>query len=323
MGQTLEAGWPEWSRSLAAVCRDYKRPPGLISMTTDNELCFLESYARWSFTGSGSIIDLGCWLGATTIALARGLAQNTIARDRRVVEGIDRFVWAPWMNPVTAQLGVRLPYRVGEEFLKDVERGVAPYGPLVRLRQADLATYTPPDEPIEFLFIDAIKSWELADHIARSFFPRLIPGRSLIVQQDFGYHAPVVATAHLMMWRLRDAFQFVHHVPASCSVVYVMTRRLTSSDIPHLTPREFKAAEVDEAFEYSLRCVSKDFWAPVLSCKIGFFLEQRRGRAALREAEGFGRRGIKVPPNVVADVLALAREHDETVAAAIRPHLGG
>src|SRR6266853_262637 len=177
MGQTLEAGWPEWSRSLAIVCRDYKRPSGLISMTTDNELCFLESYARWSFTGSGSIIDLGCWLGATTIALARGLAQNTLARDRRVVEGIDRFVWQPWMNTVTAQLGVRLPYRVGEEFLKDVERGVAPYG------------------------------------------------------------------------------------------------------------------------------------APVLSCKIGFLLERGRGRAALREAEAFGRRGIKASPNVVADVLALAPEH--------------
>jgi hypothetical protein len=322
MGQTLEPGWHDWSHSLAEVCRGYSPPHGMISMTTHNELCFLESHARWSFTGSGSIIDLGCWLGATTMVLARGLSQNTTASDHRVVEGIDRFIWEPWMMAETARLGVRLPYRGGDDFLPDVERPVASYGPLVRLRQVDLLNYAPPPgEPIEFLFIDAMKSWDLADHIARAFFPRLIPGRSLIVQQDFGYHHPLAATAHLMMWRLRHAFQFVHHVPGSSSVAYVSTRRLTPGDIPRMAPKEFKARDVDEAFEYSLRCVPGDLWAAVLACKIAYLLERGRHRAALREAEGFARRGVKASPNVTADLVAMAREHDQAVADAIAGYM--
>jgi hypothetical protein len=323
MGHTLEVGWQDWSRSLDEACRGYSPPHGLVSMTTRNELCFLESYARWSFTGSGLIIDLGCWLGATTIVLARGLSQNTLARDHRVAEGIDRFIWESWMTPVAAQLGVRHRYRDGDDFLPDVERSASAYGSLIRLRREDLLSYSPPDEPIEFLFIDAIKSWGLADNIARAFFPRLIPGRSLIVQQDFGYHHPLGATAHLMMWRLRHAFQFVHHVPGSCSVVYASTQRLTPGDIPRMTPKEFKVREVDDAFDYSLRCVSKELWAPVLACKISYMLEQGRGRPALREAEAFARRGLKAAPHVVADVVAIAREHDAAVADAIGGNLAG
>jgi len=43
--------------------------------------------------------------------------------------------------------------------------------------------------PIEVLVIDIAKSTEVADHVAASFFPALVPGRSIVVQQDFLHEA--------------------------------------------------------------------------------------------------------------------------------------
>src|SRR5262249_44465583 len=41
-------------------------------------------------------------------------------------------------------------------------------------------------EAIDVLFLDVLKTWELNDAVLRDFFPRLLPGRSVIVHQDYG-----------------------------------------------------------------------------------------------------------------------------------------
>src|SRR5260370_4002351 len=147
--------------SLAQACRDYKRAPGAYSMTTDEELCFLENYARDSYTGAGQIVDLGCWLGATTLALARGITENARAtRDHRI-EAFDRFVWEDWMSPIAAWAGVQKEYRAGDNFFADVATLLAPYHAAIHLHEQDLLDYRPYGEPIEFLFVDAMKSWAL------------------------------------------------------------------------------------------------------------------------------------------------------------------
>jgi hypothetical protein len=94
------AAWIGWAESLDRVCRGYTRPAGAYAMTTDAELCFLENYARYSYTGQGRIIDLGCWLGATSLCLARGLADNAQHRQPHPIEAIDRFIWESWMDPI-------------------------------------------------------------------------------------------------------------------------------------------------------------------------------------------------------------------------------
>jgi len=38
------------------------------------------------------------------------------------------------------------------------------------------------------LFLDVLKSPEIADAVARDFFPSLVPGRSVIVHQDYAAH---------------------------------------------------------------------------------------------------------------------------------------
>jgi hypothetical protein len=90
-------------------------------MTTRHELCFVEGYARDIFSGTGRIVDLGCWYGATTAALARGLRDNPCAEDNAVIEAFDLFIWKSWMDQHAERL-MRLgkSYAVNDCFLPDV-----------------------------------------------------------------------------------------------------------------------------------------------------------------------------------------------------------
>ena len=81
--------------------------------------------------------------------------------------------------------------------------------------------YEPAPGPVELLFIDAMKSWPLAKKIVTGFFPLLIPGTSVVVQHILIFHNPIAATSHLLMWRLRDHFEWLHQIPRSGSVVFL------------------------------------------------------------------------------------------------------
>jgi hypothetical protein len=270
-------------------------------MTTDEELCFLENYARYSYTGEGQIVDLGCWLGATTLCLARGLADNAHRRHHLPIEAFDRFVWEDWMTPIATVLGVPKQFAPGNDFAEDVRALLRPYESLVRIRQEDLVERTTFSGPLEFLFIDAMKSWPLAEAIARAFFPRLIPNRSLVVQQDFGYHAPIVATNHLLMWHLRDHFESVYCIPRSCSVVFFHTKPLRDRDLPEITQGLFSLEAIHQAFEHSLRGVTPETRHPVILCKLLFLVELGEEQAAHVEAERLAAEGASFSGQAIVD----------------------
>src|SRR5258708_8539118 len=206
------SGWIAWEQKLDALCPVYQKPPRACGMVTDAELCLVETYARHSFTGAGKIVELGCWQGAITVALARGLANNPGGPWKRPIESFDRFLWEPWMTPIAERLGCA---RVadGESFFHLTQANVAPYAHLVSLRQKDLLEPIRFAHPIEFLFVDAMKSWDLANAIVRTFFAKLIPALSLVVHQDYGYFGPIVGPNHILMWLMRAYFMPLYHLP--------------------------------------------------------------------------------------------------------------
>src|SRR5712691_11734694 len=61
-------------------------------MTSRQEQHWLRTYAAQSYRGTGAIVDLGCFLGATTISLAEGLALNSSARQQQI-HAYDLFIW--------------------------------------------------------------------------------------------------------------------------------------------------------------------------------------------------------------------------------------
>jgi hypothetical protein len=172
----------------------------------------------------------------------------------------------------------------------------------VQLHRQDLLGADPGPHPIEFLFIDAMKSWPLADRIVRAFFPLLIPGRSLVVQQDFTWPAAICATNHMVMWWLRDHLRPVYHVPASTSVVYFLETSIDVASLPTFAPKSWTIAQIDAAWEYSLQSVTLEGVAGVWLCKIAFLLECGYTDFAHREARAFATRGYRLPASRISDV---------------------
>lgn len=311
---TSAIGWSEWAASLANICQEYRRPPGAFGMTTDEELCFLENYARYSYIGEGQIVDLGCWLGATTVCLARGLLDNPRCCNRQVIEAFDRFIWEDWMTPIAASLGVPTAYHAGDNFIDDVRTLLSDYKTFVQIQQLDLARGKQYTSPVEFLFIDAMKSWDLANSITQTFFPRLIPGVSLVVLQDFGYHDPIVATNHLLMWHLRKHFKAVLCVPRSCSVVYFHTEPILPCDLPELSSDAITLQMIDEAWENSLRSVTAELRPPVLMCKLLFLVERGETEAAEATARRLNAEGASVSSSAITQAHAVITRRQTSAA---------
>jgi hypothetical protein len=241
-------------------------------------------------------------LGTTTLALAQGLAANTRAQRYRMIDAFDLFQWAGWMDFQARNCGLPGQHQPGQSFYQEVKELLSPYRDIVNVERKDLLEYAPPAMPIEFLFIDAMKSWGLADKIASGFFPLLLKNKSYVVQQDFAWYNSVIATNHLMMWLLRDRFQCVHHVPGSCSVVFRCIKRCEASRLPRFTPDLFTAEMVEEAYEYSLACVSPDMRYMMEVAKLGFLIEQGYAQAAQKQLQRVAESSSRLLEPMLAEV---------------------
>ncbi len=154
------------------------------TMLMDDELRLLDYLGEHCWRGKGIIVDGGCFLGGSTLALASGLRAN-LARRRRpespIIHSYDLFRIEDWTR------GIYFPEsrKAGESLRAAFDRNIAAYAPLVRVVEGDIMDSEPPAEPIELLFIDIAKHWRICDWITEHMFPRLIPGRSIVVQQDY------------------------------------------------------------------------------------------------------------------------------------------
>jgi hypothetical protein len=288
-------GWEAWAANLASLRPAFRRPPGVFGMLTDDELHFLETYARFSYSGAGKIIDLGTWLGASAGALARGLRFNPHRnRYAHPIQSFDQFLWQSWMTPIAQSMGAPSAFRDGDDFLDYAAGALGELLLLIELTRADLSRELRVEEPIEFLMIDAMKSWPLANAISKSFLPNLIPSRSIVVQQDFGHYHPVTATNHILMWLMRDWFEPVYQVPASTSSVFFVRKKLTPADIPNLDPATLPADAIESAWRYSLGFCAASVAPSIWLCKILFLFEQGRFDAATHAVSAFRQTGLQL-----------------------------
>ena len=178
------------------------RTPGMILAAERHMLYWL---CRNYVDGRGHVLDIGCFLGASTNAMASGLADNpNWPKDRKVLV-LDNFVTTEgmiWLHPT--ELGNK---KVDESFFDVFLHQTEPNAALINVEPRDILAMTSFPSPIELLFIDAAKSMALNQRITRLGFPQLTPGRSLVVQQDyiFEFCPWIIAT----MEYFADRFEFV------------------------------------------------------------------------------------------------------------------
>ena len=190
-------------------------------MRIEQQLLF--GLARDYFCNAGDIVDAGCFLGGSTLALAHGLLGNpNWLRNRRyrVIHSYDLFVVEPWT------IGVYFPPEtpLGTGFEPAYRENIAEVAHLVDVRAGDITASGPPAEPVEILFVDCAKHWVVNDYIVRAFFPLLVSGRSLVIQQDYLY--PIyTGWLPVTMEYFSEYFEIVDHTELN-SVVFRYRKRI-------------------------------------------------------------------------------------------------
>lgn len=195
------------------------------TMLSAQELELLYTLARDRYTGRGEIIDGGAFLGGSTLALATGLRDNPAVTDKRGrIHSYDLFVSDLYTSQFVAG------YPEGSSTRPYYDRVVAGVADQVTVHEGDITTFPwPTDTPVEILFIDVSKSWEINDFLIQQFFPRLIPGVSTVIQQD--YHWPHTPWISVTMELFADHVTYLGSMPRA-TAHYRWERAVEPGEIP-------------------------------------------------------------------------------------------
>ncbi len=220
------------------------------------------------YSGIGAIVDAGCFVGGSTVALAEGL-QST-ASDA-MIDVYDRFEVEAYMNDLYFN---DKPLPEGASFLWVFERNTQHVADRLRVHDGDLLRHGWSQDPIEIMFVDLSKTWDLNDFIVAEFFPSLIAGRSIVVQQDYVFAGcPWVA---LTMEYLSDYFEPIGFAEY-CSVAYLCRRPIPRDVSP------VSSIPIDRQLELMDRAIGRFLGYPrnVLQCaKAALLIEHGDGEAA-------------------------------------------
>jgi predicted O-methyltransferase YrrM len=221
-----------------------RRLHDVASMLSIRELALLYWLAREQWSGRGAIVDLGSFVGGSTVAFASGLVARRDGTHGRIVHAYDLFEYVGDVAGDTlARFGWESPIRRPARALFD--EAIRGLGGLIEVHQGDLSQQRWTSGPIELLFVDIAKSWELNDHVLREFVPHLLPG-SVVVQQDFAdeWHPWVVIAMEL----LADHFEWLDVVPHG-SVVYRCRRPVPPGALPPRLREELPPERLIELFD--------------------------------------------------------------------------
>lgn len=172
--------------------------------------------------GAGATVDLGAYAGGSAARLLSGLA---LSGQPFHLHSYDRFrssraFWARFLPEEP------LPEADDADLLPVVRRNLTPWASQVTLHVGDIGEMRWTGGPVEILSVDAAKGSAMADHIAAEFFPALVPGRSILIQQD--YLMAVQPWLCAQMVGLREQFLPLGHVP-KVGMVFLCVAPLTAA----------------------------------------------------------------------------------------------
>lgn len=235
----IRHGRLSWDRTLPSSGIVY-------GMTTAEEQALFTKSVEKVARLEGAIIDLGCWLGSTTISMAKGLRD---AGSSGKIYAFDLFKWDPWMDDYSDDHWC--DYEPGESFLPETRRRVSEFKKHISLVEADLTTYEWKHGKIRLLLIDAMKSWELATSIAREFFPSLVKDARVLQQDYLAFSVPYMPILH---YRLREFLHYDAHVAVGATVGFQLVKEISLEEaIKAGDFSQLNDAEAEAAFDWSLR----------------------------------------------------------------------
>jgi hypothetical protein len=244
----------------------------------------LYQLARYIYAGEGAVVDLGSFCGASTCCLAAGLRDNPRAAGRHV-DAYDSFIASEQylVEFIRAQFGEA--FEMGQSFGATFRRATAEFADLIEVHAGDLLEQIwPSDEPIEILFVDVAKTLALSGKVLTEFFPRLRPGKSMVIHQDF-YH-PTAFYLPVVMDFLMDHFTIIE-AGRDWSVVFRLETPIPQEKLQIAGQYKFSFAQQQAGLQRMMRRVGmpgSDYLRLSECAAIGTHFGEQRFRSALAAA---------------------------------------
>ena len=268
----IGTGWRQ--TELPAVCKSVP------TMLVPDELRLLHHLTEHHYTGAGAIVDGGAFLGGSTVALADGLRQNLKRRGRpeeKLIHSFDRFRVEEWTRPIYFPESMK----ANDDFRPMFAQNVADYADLIEVHAGEVNRIEWSGEPIEILFIDFAKHWRVCDWVTWQFFRHLIPGRSIVVQQDYLYHW-WVAWLHVTMEYYAEYFEYVCDTEVN-SVAFLYIKKIPEEVLRRKTVEALSTQEKIELMDRAASRFAGKQRDMMVAAK-EHFLEQLREDARQRAA---------------------------------------
>lgn len=198
-------------------------------MIGDDERRLLYTLTRDFYQGEGRIIDGGTYIGDSSLALGFGLKARGY-QPTPVIDAFDLFILIDTTDGVWfASDG---DVKGGQSIRPTYDRRTASVAQYIKVHEGDVTSTPWRNGPIEILFNDLSKSWDINDYVLRNWFPCLMQDRSILIQQDQvqEYHVWVAITMEM----LSAHFQLIDYVRNSSAVYRPVSSIGSSSIIPCL-----------------------------------------------------------------------------------------
>lgn len=184
-------------------------PAGIGSLMLQAERDILYSIAKNYYRGRGDIIDAGVFMGASTFCFARGLDHggrtgNIHSYEFGVVTPVMQ-KHAPKIGKIGADCRGYLTSLLRKSIGASFNAANLHFGDI---READYSG------TVEILFLDIMKEYNTYVKCNELFMSKLIPGRSLVIQQDFYW--PMNWYIIASMEALSPYFEVVDAAETSC-----------------------------------------------------------------------------------------------------------
>jgi hypothetical protein len=213
--------------------------PTVPGMTSPAECRYLYWLTSSQLSGSGHLVEIGTWLGRSTLHIAAGLHESG---HRQELHCFDGYTWGR-----SDSKAADLPLKPGDSFQRYFEENVRPFRDWITSHCTRIADIAWSGEPVELLFLDAPKKQAEITRCLDVFGPSLIAGQSIIAIQDYLYF-PAYALA-ACMYALRDHLEPVHVVLGGSTVAFRVTKAIDLAqtrpaewDLRRWTPEQVHAA---------------------------------------------------------------------------------
>ncbi len=198
------------------------------TMITKEEKLMLAWLAENYVEGAGQVVDLGSFLGGSSVFLAHGLNQNKkVNKISTKVHCYDVFFIPPRDVHVIDYFFSKnnLVFPSDGNILPFFEKATKPYQNFIVTNKGRIEEFEANFGDIELLFVDLMKSPVSYNHVVKEFFTALIPGKSLVILQDYLYKNSGAWHA-ILMEKLSDHFEYIVDTQVN-SVVFLHTKALS------------------------------------------------------------------------------------------------